>query len=157
MNYIFLFALLVAGLASCLGPIKTENDNIRNQILSNGKSIVWALNEGNVDTLMSQYWQSDSAFFMINGRKIQGYDQIENRLTESLKYRKKLELDALIEDVLILSPTSAVHVIEFHQIITDLTDSTSTYRGAWTTVYQKINEDWKAVFVHESYYPANIN
>ena len=161
MKYLLIFTLLITGLNSCVESEKTvqatDVNSIRNELLSKGKSIVWALNEGNVDTLMHDFWKSDSAFFLINGRKIQGYEQIKNRLIESMKYRKKLELMALTEDVIILSPSSATHVVEFSQAITDLNDSTSNYKGAWTAAYQKINDEWKVVFVHESYYPTDNN
>lgn len=155
-KYLLIIFILIPVLNSCVESISTDYASIRNEILSKGNSVVWALNNGNVDTLINDFWDDDSALFLINGRKIQGYGQIKNRLIESLKYRKKLELRVVTEDVLILSPSSATHVVEFDQTITGLNDSTSNSRGTWTAVYQKINEDWKAVFVHESYYPTDF-
>ena len=157
MKNTILLALLIFGLFSCQEQPKTKTDNIRDEILQKGRSIVWALNEGNVDSLMNQYWQSDSALFMINGRQIKGYDQIKGRLIESIKYRNKMELEAQTEDVLIHSPTSATHLVQFTQAITDLNDSVSYSQGLWTAVYQKMDGEWKTVFVHESYYPTDGN
>ncbi len=153
MKRIFPFVWLILALSYCNEPFEA-NDNIRAEILIKGKSITWALNEGNVDTLMDQYWQSDSALFVINGRQIEGYDQIENRLIQSLEYRKNLDLDVSSEDVMILSPTSATHIVRFKQSITDLNDNESKSIGIWTAIYRKIDGNWKAVLVHESYYPT---
>ena len=128
---------------------------VRNRILASGQIVVNALNEGNVEALLGEYWQSDSAMFIINGRQIKGYDQIGKRLAESIKYRKKMELVVTSEDVLIHSMISATHIVEFKQTITALDDTISKSEGIWTAVYRKINGAWKAVYVHESYYPVS--
>ncbi len=116
-----------------------------------GESVVRALNEADTETLVRDYWKSDSALFLIDGNKIEGYDKIRSAMEDIPNRRKNLVLEVDNERVIILSDNTALHVVQFHEQVTHLDDSISKGKGVWSTVYKKIKDDWKIIMVHESH------
>lgn len=157
-------AILVTILLLLVSSCKTEEESpllssgeVQKQILDKGREVVWGLNNKNSDTLMAQFWESDEALFIINGRMIKGYDNIAKGLEGSMAARKLFQLSITDEFVKVFTPVSAMHVAEFEQEVTDEKDSTFIERGTWSAFYRRLDEQWKVVLVHESYYPITPN
>lgn len=127
---------------------------VEQEILQEAQDVVWGLNNNHADTLMAQFWQSDSAMFMIDGRRIQGYEQIGQGLRGAMSQRKSMDLSLTAEDVMVLSPESAIHIADFEQTVTNMEDSTTSASGTWAAVYKKVDGEWEVVLVHESHLPA---
>ena len=149
-------ALLLGVLLFFFSCTKTEEnsykeDEIKQEILKLGESVVQALNEADIETLTRDFWESDSTLFLINGNKIEGYENILAAMEEIPTRRKDLNLNVDNEQVLILSDNMAIHVVEFNEEITRMDDSISRSQGVWSTLYKKIQDDWKIVMVHESH------
>ena len=159
MKQILLLFGIILYICSCTDKKKTSCDKvtIEQEILQLGKSVVWALNEANTDTLIRDFWQSDSALFLIDGFRVQGYERIRSLLKGIPNRRKKLVLDVDDEMVLVLTENMAIHVVEFNQKVTHMNDSISTDKGIWSTVYKKMQDDWKIIMVHESHLISKDN
>ncbi len=153
MKQIVIFLGVFIFLISCKEAINNtyDKDKIQKQILDLGRSVVWGLNETNTDTLIRDFWKSDSAMFLIDGMKIEGFNNIQSALEGIPDRRKKLDLDVHNEKVLVLSGNMAIHVVEFHEKVTHMNDSISTGQGIWSTFYKKMQGDWKIIMVHESH------
>lgn len=138
---------------SCEEERKDSYDTvkIKQEILDKGASVVWGLNEANADTLVKDFWKSDSTMFLIDGMKIKGYEKISAGLSGMLTQRKKMDLEVDNEEVVIVSEDMAIHVVEFSQEVTQLNDSIISGQGIWSTFYKKMQGDWKIVMVHESH------
>ncbi|WP_455170045.1 hypothetical protein [Aegicerativicinus sediminis] len=130
-----------------------SSGEVQKQILDKAREVVWGLNHKDSDTLMSQFWKSDDALFIINGNMVKGYDNIEKGLKQGMLARKLFQLKITNEFVEVFTPVSAMHVAEFEQEVTDQNDSTFTEKGSWSAFYRKLEDEWKVVLVHESYYP----
>lgn len=128
-----------------------DKEKIKQEIQNLGEDVVWALNEANTDTLIRDFRKSDSTLFLIDGFKIQGYDNIRSSLEGIPERRKNLDLDVDDEQVLVLSEDMAIHVVEFHEEVTYMNDSISRGQGIWSTFYRKMNDEWKIIMVHESH------
>ncbi|MDZ7693620.1 MAG: DUF3225 domain-containing protein [Balneolaceae bacterium] len=128
-----------------------NTDAIEQEILSMGNDVVQALNEANIDDLVRDFWQSDYTLFMIDGVKVQGYENILGVMQQIPNRRKDLDLEVVDEQVYVLSNNTAVHVVEFREEVTHLDDSISEGEGLWNTVYNKMEGEWKIVMVHESH------
>ena len=133
------------------GESSFNEDEVRQEILKLGGDIVQALNDADIETLTRDFWESDSTLFLINGMKIEGYERIRSMLEMIPSRRKGLVLDVDSEQVIVLSENTALHVVEFHEEITRMDDSTSKGQGVWSTLYKKMEDGWKIVMVHESH------
>ncbi|GGD83361.1 YybH family protein [Planktosalinus lacus] len=134
-----------------------NEDSVKQEILQLGALIVLALNEGDTETLIRDFWQSDSALFLIDGNKIQGYENILSVLNGIPTRRKDLVLDVDHEEVVVLSENMALHIVEFQEKITHMNDTTSRGQGVWSTLYKKIEDNWKIIMVHESHLKKQDN
>ena len=153
MRYsIYLLGLLLV-CSACRGVDHTDinTDAIEQEILSMGNDVVQALNEANIDDLVRDFWQSDSTLFMIDGVKVQGYENILGVMEQIPNRRKDIDLKVVDEQVYVLSNNAAVHVVEFREEVTHVDDSMSEGEGLWNTVYNKMEGEWKIVMVHESH------
>ncbi|MEX0997442.1 MAG: hypothetical protein WDZ45_10370 [Flavobacteriaceae bacterium] len=128
-----------------------DENEVKQEILEHGASIVRALNEGDTETLIRDFWKSDSTLFLIDGNKIQGYEQILSVLEGIPARRKDLVLDVDHEEVIVLSKHTALHIVDFQEKVTHMNDSVSKGQGVWSTLYKKIQNDWKVIMVHESH------
>ncbi len=133
------------------GENSYNEDDVKQEILKLGESVVQALNEADTETLIRDFWKSDSALFLIDGLKIEGYEEIQSVLEGIPTRRKDLVLDVDNEQVIILSEDMALHVVEFHEKIIHMDDNISRGQGVWSTLYKKIQDDWKIIMVHESH------
>ena len=88
---------------------------------------------------------------MIDGIKVQGYENIRGVMEQIPNRRKDLELELVDEQVYVLSHNTAVHVVEFREKVTHMDDSVSEGEGLWNTIYNKMEGEWKIVMVHESH------
>lgn len=134
-----------------------NEDELKQEILKLGESVVRALNEADTETLVKVFWKSDATLFLIDGNKIEGYDRIRSAMEGIPKRRKGLVLNVDNEEVVILSENSAIHLVEFHEKVIHLDDSISRGQGIWSTVYKKIEGDWKIIMVHESHKKTGNN
>jgi ketosteroid isomerase-like protein len=128
-----------------------NEDDVKQEILKLGESVVRALNEADTETLLRDFWKSDSTLFLIDGIKIEGYEAIRSALEGIPTRRKDLVLDVDNEQVIILSENIALHVVQFHEKVIHMDDSISRGQGVWSTLYKKIQDDWKIIMVHESH------
>ncbi len=128
-----------------------NEDDVKQEILELGASVVLALNEGDTETLIRDFWKSDSALFIIDGNKIEGYEKISSVMKGIPNRRKDLVLNVDKEQVIVLSKNMALHVVEFHEKVTHMDGSISKGQGVWSTLYKKIRDDWKIIMVHESH------
>jgi uncharacterized protein (TIGR02246 family) len=153
MKYLIYLLGLFLACTACREANHTymKTDAIEQEIRSMGNDVVQALNEANIDVLVRDFWQSDSTLFMIDGMKVQGYENIRSVMEEIPNRRKDLELEVEDEQVYVLSNNAAVHVIKFQEEVTHLDDSISEGEGLWNTVYKKMEGEWKIVMVHESH------
>lgn len=159
MKYTWILILFSIVISSCTPQLKDQKDDqyeekVTQVIMDKARSVVWALNESNADTLLRDFWRSDSAKFILNGRVVNGYEEIAGRLQGAMDFRKEFELTVSEEEVMVLSPESAIHVAQFRQVTTTHQDSVRIDNGTWTALYRKIGNDWKVVMVHESYFPV---
>ncbi|MBR9999019.1 MAG: nuclear transport factor 2 family protein, partial [Cyclobacteriaceae bacterium] len=148
---IILFLILLGSCTPAETPDQniTDADHIGDIILRKGRLVEWAFNHGRMDTVLADFWKSDSATFILNGRLLEGYSSIMNRFEQA--NRNKIEIEITKDKVVVLSPASAIHIASFDQRVEDSPDQIINFKGTWTTVYQKINNDWKVVNVHESF------
>jgi ketosteroid isomerase-like protein len=151
MRTLFLIPGLLFALASCTNNKTIPESVIRDEILSKGNDIVRALNEADIKGLYKDFWQSESALFLIDGMKVEGYDQIKSIMEGIPNMRKDLDLTVENEEVYVLSEKIAIHLVEFKERKTLLNDSISEGQGLWTTVFKKIDDEWKVIMVHESH------
>lgn len=128
-----------------------DEGEVNMEIQKLGEDIVWALNEANTDTLMRDFWHSESTTFMIDGNKVEGYENIKSVIEQIPNRRKNLDLEVDDERILVLSEDIAIQIVEFHEEITHMNDSISTGQGIWSTVYQQMGDQWKIIMVHESH------
>ena len=117
-------------------------------LLQKGRLAEWAINNNNIDTLLADFWHSDSTFYLLNGRKTEGYENIYLALQREQQGTKIRIKD---DRVIMLSPVSGIHLASFDQIIIAPSLDTMHYEGVWTAHFKKIEEDWKWIGVNESY------
>lgn len=157
MKTILAFLVTAFLLVGCGQPEPSEKKINKEEIETNikdlGGDVVWALNEANMDTLIKDFWQSEDALFMIDGMTIKGYSNIENVIRSLPQRRKNLELNVDNEEVIIYSKDLAVHIVQFNETVTLNNDSTYSDTGVWSSLFQKIDGEWKTIMVHESHRP----
>ena len=117
-------------------------------LLQKGRLAEWAINNNKIDTLLADFWRSDSTFFLLNGRKTEGFENI-CRVFEREQQGTKIHIKD--DKVIMLSPVSGIHMAAFDQIIVAPSLDTMHYEGVWTAHFKKIEEDWKWIGVNESY------
>lgn len=147
-------ALLIFGVFSCSDSKNTsqEASDVKAEIRSLGADVITAINENaSGEILYRDFWQSDSTLFLIDGQKIIGYSQIKAVMQQLPEMRKNVVLEPFNEEVYILSEQLAVHLVEFDERKTLMNDSITVKKGLWTTLYKKIDGDWKIMLVHESH------
>lgn len=145
---------MLSALFACTSP--TENSfsdaDIKTEILSLGGDVITALNENTSgEILYRDFWQSDSALFLIDGQKVKGYQTIKEIMQQLPQTRKGVLIDPFNEEVYVLSENMAIHLVEFDEVKTHLNDSITEKKGLWTTLYKKIGGEWKIIMVHESH------
>ncbi|MDX5427787.1 MAG: nuclear transport factor 2 family protein [Bacteroidota bacterium] len=155
MRYFTIPCLLSGLILSCTGPTKVEEatlslreDSLK--VLSLGRTAEWAINHNSMDTVIADYLQTQDAFFVINGYRMDGFDKINEAFQ---KDRKGLKIH-LTDDKVIIHPNSAIHLASFDQIVITPEGDTIPSKGVWTSFYQKINGTWKLLGVHESLHKA---
>jgi hypothetical protein len=153
---LILFSYMLMYLFSCT-PSDPESDvqEKARTVLMKGRLVEWAFNNNRMDTVLNDFWQSDTATFILNGRKIDGYEKIMERFSRAENSRNRTKIDIIEDKVVMLSPTSAVHIAAFEQTVADSINQVSHFKGAWTTLYRHLEGDWVVISVHESFYPSD--
>ena len=149
-----LFCLLV--LVACQHEETQRKENSSFQmadvefIRQHGQLVEWAINHNRLDSLMKDFWQSDSAYFMANGRMLKGYEAIYKSFQRD---RSGLSIKLTEAQAVLLSPDIGIHLAKFDQTNTDSIGKEKHFKGVWSAHYKKIDGKWKVIGVHESLRP----
>ncbi|MDX1684235.1 MAG: hypothetical protein R3275_03305 [Saprospiraceae bacterium] len=153
MKNLVLFSVIIFLFVACTQVEKESYDpeTVKEQVRYLGNDIVQALNDNDPETLMRDFWKSESALFMIDGNWIQGHSNISKAIESIPQRRKAMDLKVDKDRVIVYSEEMAAHIVEFNQRVTMPNDSIVSGQGVWSTLYKKIDGDWKIVLVHESH------
>lgn len=117
--------------------------------------VIKGLNTNDPDLIFKDFWKSDSALFVLNGNALKGYDQIIGAFRADVSQRQNTELTIHEDYVEVLGKNAALHQASFTNGMVMANDSTMTVAGHWSSLFRKINGEWKVILVHESFNPVN--
>ena len=161
MNIIFfrtLTFLIILSLFYCSSRKNTETAEYKmdqDRILKKGRLVEWAFNNNRMDTVLSDFWNSDSAAFIVNGHKIEGYKNILARFEQRRESKNHMKIHLINDKVIMLTLASAIHMASFDQIVEDSLNRKKHFKGTWTTVYHFMDNHWTVINLHESFYPLD--
>lgn len=114
-----------------------------------------SINEGDTLTMTNCFWESEETFMIVQGNAVYGYDSITHVLIQSIKSFKSISVEIIEDDVIPLSDSSGVHVIQFEQKMTSLDKDKTSSSGSMNTYYHTVDGAWKIIGIHESFSPAD--
>lgn len=115
---------------------------------------VVGINKLDVDLVLSDMDGKHFYRFINNGYLLDNYESLYTGLKNTYAGLKEMKLTVTDESYTVMSPNSALHSASFMEEFTDASDKKSSFKGAWTAVFQKMDQEWKVVHVHQSFFPV---
>lgn len=159
----FLLLFVVFLLTSFSNPQQVPQTNVlttdqEQAIIKELKSkvdlIVEGINKLDADLALTDMDGKHFYRFINNGYIVDDYESTYMILKNNYAGLKELKLTITDESYTVLSPNSALHSARFMEEFSDVSDNKFSFKGAWTAVFQKIDQVWKVVHVHQSVTPA---
>lgn len=101
------------------------------------------------------YFAADNFLrFIDNGRIMEDYNSTVSSSKENFSGFKTVNLVTSDSKFTVLSQTTALLTYNFSEGVTTMDDNTMHVKGAMTVVFQKKDDKWLIVHVHQSYNPV---
>jgi len=113
-----------------------------------------ALNNKEADAAFSYFAADNFLRFIDNGRIMEDYNSTVSTFKESFSHLNTVNLVTSDSKITVLSPTTALQTYNLSEEVTTMGGDTMRIKGAITGVFQKIDDRWLMVHVHQSYFPV---
>jgi len=159
INYLFLLILITFLSCKESGQLKqqevlTEEKKLTiiSEIQSLLKSTVGGLNNLNVDSVFKSMSAMNFSTFINNGVIFSDYDSTYATFKKMYAQIESLNVVLSNEKYTVLSVNSALFSAGFKEDLI-VKNKNFSNQGAMTCVFQRIDNNWKMIHVHQSYFP----
>jgi len=133
------------------GSLTSERLNAIRQTITNKLDTVFLDSvDIDLDKSLRPLWNSPDFVYLANGESYT-YDQLRQIEIENLSSFKKQKFDFPSKEMDIINDTIAIVSLQGKMVTTLKNDSVETLPVAETIIFKRIDNDWKAVRVHESF------
>lgn len=119
-----------------------------------GAKTTEALNNKDADAAFSYFAADNFLRFIDNGRIMEDYKSTVSTSKKSFSRFNTVNLVTSDSKITVLSPTTALQTYNLSEEVTTMDGDTMRIKGAITTVFQKKDDTWLIVHVHQSYFPV---
>ena len=161
---LFSLVCMVIFLTSC----NTRQDMLQQEVMTEDQkqavveemkgmvaSIVEGINKRDADLVFKDMNGMNFYGFINNGELLTNYDSTYQIFKNSYSNIKMANIVITDESYTVFSPDLALHTASFIEDFTFMNDYTGRIKGAWSSLFQKVDQEWKLVHVHQSYFPAD--
>jgi hypothetical protein len=162
IHYSLLVVIIALGSCKQAGQIKQpevltaeQEQTIIKEVTSVMNATVKKINELNVDSVFNDWSKINFSRFIINGIILNSYDSTYTIFKDIYSKIKKLNFEFTDERYTVLSLNTVLFSASFKDESIDINNNQSRLQGAMTCVFQKTDEKWKMIHVHQSYFPIS--
>ena len=153
-NY-FTILVIIISLFSCKSEIdpltESEKKEITNQIKQLSSELFDSWNNAEYDRYLNYYSKSDEFTFAANGNITRTWSAFSDTVKTHTNPLRKSEVKVLKQYIDIIERNIVIVTDFFEWSAVYKTNKVENMRGTYTTIYAKSNNEWKIIYVAESF------
>ena len=163
--YYYLLLIMIA-LGSCKDTDQLKQSEVlttkkEQAVIKEIKSImnttIKGFNTLNVDSVFKDMNSMGFSRFINNGIILDNYDSTYMTVKKIYSKLKTLNVVVSDESYTVLSLNSVLFSASFKEDLIDNNNRMTSNQGAMTFVFKRIDNNWKMIHVHQSFFPINQN